>query len=97
MACQPLEHLGRLSFRGFMITLFRHTTVGRTHLNEGPTRRRDLYLTTHNIHKRQTSMPPVGFEPTILVNERPQTHSLDRTATGIGKCNVNLQIASMLC
>ena len=24
---------------------------------------RDLYLTTHNTHSRQTSMPPVGFEP----------------------------------
>jgi hypothetical protein len=31
----------------------------------------------------QTSMPPVVFEPTILVSERPQTHALDRTATGI--------------
>jgi hypothetical protein len=30
-------------------------------------------------------MPPVGFEPTILVSERPQTHVLDRTATGIGQ------------
>jgi hypothetical protein len=30
----------------------------------------------------QTSMPPVGFEPTILASERPKTHSLDRTATG---------------
>jgi hypothetical protein len=29
-------------------------------------------------------MPPVGFEPTILVSERPQTHALDLTATGIG-------------
>ena len=29
-------------------------------------------------------MPPVEFEPTILVSERPQTHALDRTATGIG-------------
>jgi hypothetical protein len=30
-------------------------------------------------------MPLVGFEPTILVSERPQTHALDRAATGIGK------------
>jgi hypothetical protein len=30
-------------------------------------------------------MPPVGFEPTILVIERPKTHALDRTATGIFK------------
>jgi hypothetical protein len=42
-------------------TLFRHTTFGRTSLDEGPARRRDLYLTTHNTHKRQTSMHPVGF------------------------------------
>jgi hypothetical protein len=61
MARQPLGGLGRLIFRGFAITLFRHTTLGRTPLDEGPARRRDLYLTTHNAHKRQTSMPPVGF------------------------------------
>jgi hypothetical protein len=29
-------------------------------------------------------MPPVGFEPTILVSERPQTHALDPASTGIG-------------
>jgi hypothetical protein len=29
-------------------------------------------------------MPPVGFEPTILASDRPQTHALDRTATEIG-------------
>jgi hypothetical protein len=67
-----------------MVTHLRHTTVGRTPLDEGPARRRDLYLTSHNTHKRQTSMPPVGFEPTILVSERPKTHTLDRTANGIG-------------
>jgi hypothetical protein len=65
-------------------TLLRHTTVGRTTLGEGPARRRDLYLTTHNTHNRQTSMPPVGFEPTIPVSERPKTHALDRAATWIG-------------
>jgi hypothetical protein len=30
-------------------------------------------------------MSPAGFEPTIPVSERPQTHALDRAATGIGK------------
>jgi hypothetical protein len=50
-------------------THLRHTTVGRTPLYEGPARRRDLYLTTHNTHKRKTFMPPMGFEPTILVSE----------------------------
>jgi hypothetical protein len=40
----------------------RRTTVGRTTLDELAARRRDLYLTTHNNHNRQTSMPPpLGF------------------------------------
>jgi len=29
-------------------------------------------------------MPPAEFEPTILANERPQTHALNRAAFGIG-------------
>ena len=57
-------------------------TVGRTPMDERPARRRDLYLTTHNTHNRQISMPPVGFEPTISAGERPQTYALDRAATG---------------
>ena len=59
------------------------TTVGRSPLDEWSAGRRDLYLTTHNTHKGQTSMPPVGFEPTVSAGERPQT-SLERTATGTG-------------
>jgi hypothetical protein len=39
---------------GFTITL-RHTTDGRIPLDGGSVRRRDLYLTAHNIHNRQTS------------------------------------------
>ena len=34
------------------------------------------------LDKRQTSMPPVGFKPTISAGERPQTYALDRAATG---------------
>ena len=42
-------------------------------------------MTTHNTHDRQTSMPPVGFEPTIAAGERPKTYyALDRAATGTG-------------
>ena len=62
----------------------RRTTVGRTPLDEWSVRRRNLYLTTHNTHNRQTSMPPVEFEPTISEGERPQTYALDRAATGTG-------------
>ena len=60
----------------------RHTTISRTPLDEWWARHRDLYLMTHNTQK--TSMPPVGFEPTISAGERPQTHALDRAATGTG-------------
>jgi hypothetical protein len=72
----------------------RRTTVGRTPLEEWSARRRDLYLTTHNTHKRQTSMLPVGFEPTISAGERPQSYALDRAATGTGcssVCSVTLK------
>ena len=33
-------------------------------------------------------MPQVGFEPTISAGERPQTHALDRAATGTGHLQV---------
>ena len=69
-------------YRGFMITL-RHTTLGKTPLDERSARRTDL--TTHNTHKRQTSMPPPGFEPTTPASERPKTHALDSAGTGIGQ------------
>ena len=49
----------------------RRSTVGRTPLDEWSARRRDLYLTTHDTHNIQISMPPVGFEPTISAGERP--------------------------
>jgi hypothetical protein len=61
-----------------------HTAVSRTPLDEGSARRRNLYLTTQTLYKRQTSMPPVGFESTIPASARPQTYALDRAATGIG-------------
>jgi hypothetical protein len=43
-----------------------------------------FHITVLTTNTTQTSMPPVGFEPTILISERPKTHALDRTATGIG-------------
>jgi hypothetical protein len=67
---------------GLIITL-RHITLGWTPLDEWSAERRDLYPTTRNTHKRQTSMPPTGFESTIPESERPQTHTLNRASTGI--------------
>ena len=62
----------------------RHTTVGRTPLDEWSARRRELNLKTHDNYKRQTSMHPEGFEPTISAGERPQTFTLDHATTGTG-------------
>ena len=72
------------SFLRFLDHTQRRTTGGRTPLDEWSVRRRDLYLTTHNSHNRQISMPPVGFEPTISAGKRPQIYALDRAATGTG-------------
>ena len=70
------------SFLMFLDHTQRRTTVGRTFLDEWLARRRDLYLITHNTHNRQTSTPPVGFEPTISAVGRLQNYALDRAAMG---------------
>jgi len=70
--------------RGSTIT-FRHTTFGRIPLGEWSASRRYLYLTTHNTHKKQTSISPTGFESALPASERQQTHAFDRAATGIGR------------
>src|SRR5215475_7658370 len=57
----------------------RRSTVGRTPLDERSARRRDLYLTTHDTHNRQISMPPVGFEPKTSAGERPAAAHLLRS------------------
>ena len=56
------------SFMRFLDHTQRRTTFGRTPLDEWSARRRDLYLTTHNNHNRQISMPPGGI----------RTHDLSR-------------------
>jgi len=73
------------SFTRFLDHTQRRTTVDIIPLDEWSARRRDLYLTTHNTHKRQIAMPPVGFEPTISASERSQSYTLDRAAVGTGK------------
>ena len=49
-------------------------------------------LPNNTQHSQQTSMPPVGFEPTISAGERPQTYALDCAATGTGKCGIRGRI-----
>jgi hypothetical protein len=61
-----------------------HTQRRTSSLGEWSARHRDLYLTTHNTHNRQTSMLTVRFEPAISASERPQTYALDRATTRTG-------------
>ena len=54
-----------------LLTLQDHTQTHHTHrtpLYEGAARRRDFYLTTHNVNKRKTTMPAAAFEPTTSAN-----------------------------
>ena len=92
--CDPTQ--GMASFTRFLDHTQRRTTVFRTPLDEWSARRRDLYLTIHNTHNRQISMPPVGFEPTISPGERPQTYALDRAATGTGIMFIILCVNSVV-
>jgi len=71
-----------LPYQGFSITL-RHTTLGTTPLDEWSARRRDLYVTTHNTHNRQTDRHPCRWRDSKLripASEGPQTHAIYRAA-----------------
>jgi hypothetical protein len=73
--------------RGFFIFTWSHSNTHHSRQDSsgrriGPSHR-PLPDDT-NTHKRQTSMPPMGFEPTIPASARPQTYAFDRAATGIG-------------
>ena len=80
--CGPTRAMAS-SFLRFLDHTQWRKTVGRTRLDEWSARRRDLYLTTNNIHNKH-SMPPVGFEPTVSAGKRSKTYALDRAATGTG-------------
>jgi hypothetical protein len=72
LALQPSAGYGHLVTRGFVIT---HNDAS---LSVGLLWTSDQLVvetsTWHNTtHNRKTSMPPVGFEPTIAACERPRT------------------------
>ena len=73
----------------FLDNTQRRTTVGRTPLHEQSARRRDLYLTTHDTHNRQISMPPVGFEPTTSGRQRPLRRA-DHSSRSPTDCSASL-------
>ena len=60
----------------------------KTPLEKGSARLRNLYLTNHNTHKRQTSMPRLDSTPELAASERAQTHALDRAVTTIRHINL---------
>ena len=66
----PPSGPGPPHWRGFWITQ-RRITVGRTPLDEGSARHRDLYLTTHNTHNRRNIHASGGI----------RTHNLSSRAT----------------
>jgi len=92
--CNSLHWARASSFMRFLDHTQRRTTFGRTPLDEWSARRRDLYLTTHDTHNRQMSMPRVGFKPTISADERPQTYDLDRAATRISRMTVRVTFST---
>jgi hypothetical protein len=77
------------SFTRFLDHTQRRTTVGNP-LDEWWARSKDLYLTKYNTQNWLTSIPPMGFEPTISADKRPQTYALDRVATATGTFRLSL-------
>jgi hypothetical protein len=78
--------------RFFLDHTQRRTTIGKIPLDEWSARRRDLYLTTHDTHNRQISMPPDGIR-THNFNRRAATELrliprgyLDRRNIYTGRC-----------
>jgi hypothetical protein len=70
------------SFTTFPDHTQRRIAIGKTPLDEWSARHGDLYLTTHNIHNRQTSMPPSVRRPSPST-ARPLGPSLSNTANTI--------------
>jgi len=60
--CDPTRVMASSCLR-FLDHTQRRNTVGGAPLDEWSARRRDLYLTTHNTHNRQTSMPRWDSNP----------------------------------
>jgi len=82
VAVEPISSVGCFIVEVYSLHSVRHTTLGRTPLNEWSASRRGRYF--HNTQQTQTWMASPWFEPAIPIIERPKTYALDRTATRIG-------------
>jgi hypothetical protein len=79
MARLPQVGQGLLIFGDPRLHSYKHTTLGRTALDERSARCRDLYLTTHNTYNRQTSTNRRDSK----TQSQQATNTLESTATGI--------------
>ena len=52
-------------------------TIGRAPLDKVSACRRQVYLTTNNIDKRQKTLPSEDNQPAIRSSDRPHTYKLD--------------------
>jgi hypothetical protein len=79
-----LVHSRCRGFLWFHLITLRHTpqSAGLLWTRDRPFSEISTWQHKHCI--RQTSMPPVEFEPTIPASARPQTYALDRAATRTG-------------
>jgi hypothetical protein len=84
--CSPMWAMVHTFMRFLVHT--QHTTVSMTPIDKWSAHRRDLYMTTHNTHKRQTFVPPLGFKPTNSAGGWPHTYALDWVATGTAYYNI---------
>jgi hypothetical protein len=80
----PTHYGCRAILLHLVITLTDTHKLGRAPLDDRSAHRKDLYLTTHNIHLRKASTIPARFEPSFPASQRPLTDAWDRAATGIG-------------
>jgi hypothetical protein len=76
MAQEPPVGQGLHIFEVSRLHSLRRTIFCRTPLDEWSARRRNFYLTTHNTHNKQISMPAAGFKPTIPTCGPPQTPAI---------------------
>jgi len=68
-------------------------SVGLLWTSDGPVAETSTWQHETHTTDRQTSMPPARFEPAIPASELPQTHALDRAASGTEKYTNNQQNA----
>ena len=78
MALQPLQGLGIHILGISKSQSFRQSSICRNLVDQLLAGNRELYLPTHSIHKRHTSMIPTEFNPAVPASDRPHPQALDR-------------------